>query len=93
VSTAEFLAHLRRLDVRLWADGERLRTSAPVGVLTPALRAELATHKTAILAFLRTAAGAAPAAFQQQHPFPWCHRRCRSRERYRRDTRPTIYLK
>jgi Condensation domain/TubC N-terminal docking domain len=70
VSTAEFLAHLRRLDVRLWADGERLRTSAPTGVLTPALLAELTARKAAILAFLRTATGAAHTAAPPLHAMP-----------------------
>ncbi len=47
------LSRLRGLDVKLWADGDRVRYSAPRGALTPALRAELAEHKADILAFLR----------------------------------------
>jgi thioesterase domain-containing protein len=50
-----FLAELRERDVQLWADGEQLRCAAPAGVLTPELRAELATHKSEILSFLRSA--------------------------------------
>ncbi len=48
-----FLAELRERDVQLWADGEQLRCAAPAGVLTPELRAELASRKTEILSFLR----------------------------------------
>jgi aspartate racemase len=47
------LSRLRGLDVKLWADGDRVRYSAPSGTLTPALRAELVEHKADILAFLR----------------------------------------
>lgn len=48
-----FLIHLRSLDVELQADGDRLRVSAPRGVLTSALRMELTDRKAEILAFLR----------------------------------------
>jgi amino acid adenylation domain-containing protein len=41
--------------VRLWADGDRLRYSAPKETLTPALRTELAERKSEILAFLHRA--------------------------------------
>src|SRR3990172_6659534 len=54
-ATSEFLSELRRLDVKLLIDGDRLRCYAPQGVLTPALRAELATRKADIVAFLRQA--------------------------------------
>ena len=47
------MAHLRHLDVKLWIEGGRLRYSASRGVVTPGLRAEMAEHKTEILAFLR----------------------------------------
>lgn len=47
MTIVEFLSHLRGLDVRLWVDddGDRLRCSTPNGVLTPALRTELAERK------------------------------------------------
>jgi TubC N-terminal docking domain/Condensation domain len=51
----ELMSHLRELDVKLWAEGDRLHWSAPKGILTPALRAELGRHKADILAFLREA--------------------------------------
>jgi amino acid adenylation domain-containing protein len=51
----KLLARFRRLGVKLWLDGERLRYSAPKGVLTPELTAELAANKAEIVEFLRTA--------------------------------------
>jgi len=48
----EFLSYLRSLDVKLWANGDRLRYSAPEGTLTPTLRAEVVERKTEILTFL-----------------------------------------
>ncbi len=51
----EFLSHLRNLDVRVWADDKQLRASAPDGVLTPELRAQLSARKAEILAFLHHA--------------------------------------
>jgi hypothetical protein len=55
----EFLSHLRGLDVRVWSDGDQLRASAPDGILTPELQAELKERKTEILAFLGNAREAA----------------------------------
>ena len=51
----ELLSHLRNLDIKLWAEGQRLRYNAPQGVLTPELRAELTQRKAEILAFLQQA--------------------------------------
>jgi hypothetical protein len=53
--TAKFLADLQRLDVRVWAEGDKLRCSAPEGVLTAAMREELAARKPEIIAMLRIA--------------------------------------
>ena len=50
-----FLAELHSRDIRLWADGGRLRCNAPAGVLTPELRDQLRQQKSEILAFLHTA--------------------------------------
>ncbi|MCP4660758.1 MAG: non-ribosomal peptide synthetase, partial [bacterium] len=55
MSPGELLSHLQSLDVRLWAEGERLRYSAPQGTLDPRLRAELKARKGEILDFLRSA--------------------------------------
>ena len=49
------LAELRRLDVQVWAEGDRLRCRAAKGVLTPELQQQLTTHKAALLEWLRSA--------------------------------------
>ena len=48
------LAELRSRDVQIWADGDRLRCSAPADVLTPELRDQLQQRKHDILGFLRS---------------------------------------
>lgn len=55
MTTAEFLFQLKRLDAKVWAEGDRLRCSAPKGILTPQLSAALASRKAEVLAFLRAA--------------------------------------
>ncbi|MCP4659013.1 MAG: hypothetical protein GY856_26680, partial [bacterium] len=55
MTTEELLSRLRRLDVVLWAEGDRLRFSAPKEVLDSDLRGELAARKQEILAFLLSA--------------------------------------
>jgi amino acid adenylation domain-containing protein len=52
MTTVEFLSDLRRLNVKLWMEENRLRYSAPQGTLTPALKAELSQRKAEILDFL-----------------------------------------
>jgi amino acid adenylation domain-containing protein len=54
VTIDELVAQVRALDIRLSVDGERLRCSAPRGVLTDGLREQLSTRKAEILAWLRT---------------------------------------
>ena len=54
MNAAEFVTLLRTLDITVVIDGDQLRCSAPPGVLTDALRGELAARKTEILAWLRT---------------------------------------
>src|SRR5436190_1639459 len=51
----DFLTMLRDQDIQVWADGERLRCSAPAGALRPELRDELRQRKDDILNFLRSA--------------------------------------
>src|SRR3984893_4986019 len=53
MTVPELVAHLRGLDVRLQADGDRLRLSAPKGVLSDELREQLSTRKAEILTWLR----------------------------------------
>ena len=55
MNTIEFLSYLRRLNIRLFADGDRLRCQAAPGTLTPILKAELAERKSEILTFLNQA--------------------------------------
>ena len=53
LTTMEFLASLRRLEIEVFVEGDRLRCSAPEGTVTPELSAELAQRKPALLALLR----------------------------------------
>ena len=55
MTVAELLSHMRRLDVDVWAEGDRLRLSAPPGVLTLEMREQLMARKYEIMAFIRTA--------------------------------------
>jgi aspartate racemase len=52
MTTLEFLSYLRSQDIRVWAEGEKLRFRAPENALTPALRAEMSERKADILSFL-----------------------------------------
>ena len=52
---AELLAGLRKLDVHVVLDGDRLRLNAPAGVLGDAQKRELSERKAEIIAFLRDA--------------------------------------
>jgi amino acid adenylation domain-containing protein len=64
------MSHLRGLDVKLWADGDRLCYDAPQGALTSALRTQLREHKAEILAFLRQANLAAGTTLAPIQPVP-----------------------
>ena len=59
MTVREYLARLQTLDIRLSVNGDRLHCSAPVGALTPDLRAELERMKPEVLAFLRSSETAA----------------------------------
>ena len=43
------LTELRRLGIRVWREGARLRVSSPPGVVTPDIQAEISRHRDAIL--------------------------------------------
>ena len=58
MTVVEFLSRLRTLEVKLWSEGDRLRFSAPPGVLTTDLREQLVERKSEILSFLREAKAA-----------------------------------
>ncbi|MCC7133143.1 MAG: amino acid adenylation domain-containing protein [Gemmatimonadales bacterium] len=49
----DLINKLRRLDVRIAVDGDRLSLNAPSGTVTDALRAEVAAHKAEILSFIK----------------------------------------
>src|SRR5262245_52252333 len=53
MSVAEFVSDLKKQDVRLSVNGQRLRVNAPKGVLTDTLRAQIAERKLELLQFLR----------------------------------------
>ena len=55
----DLLEELRSRDIDVWADGDQLRCTAPTGLLTPALQAQLRERKGEIVAFLRSAAALA----------------------------------
>ncbi|BAZ69369.1 nonribosomal protein synthetase [Fischerella sp. NIES-4106] len=49
----ELLSELKRLDIKIWAEGDYLRYDAPKGKLSSVLRSQLVERKQEILAFLR----------------------------------------
>lgn len=55
MSVATLLAELRHRDIRIWADDEQLRCSAPPGALVPELREQLRQYKADVLEFLHAA--------------------------------------
>ncbi|MCP4686752.1 MAG: AMP-binding protein, partial [Desulfobacterales bacterium] len=54
-AVGDFLPHLRKLNVKLWTEGEDLCYTAPEGVMTRELLGELAGRKEEITAFLMEA--------------------------------------
>ncbi len=62
LTTADFLAHLHRQGITVWADGENLRFNAPRDGFPAALRAELVARKTEVLTFLTSGEVSFPAA-------------------------------
>ncbi|MBN1220775.1 MAG: amino acid adenylation domain-containing protein [Anaerolineae bacterium] len=69
-SPLDLLDQLHRLDIKVWAEGDRLRYNAPPGRLSPTLKAELAKRKAELLAFLREADGVARADTSPILPAP-----------------------
>src|SRR5438045_737821 len=55
VIVTALLEELRSRDIRVWADGDQLRCSAPTGVLTPDLRNQLRERKADNVEFLHSA--------------------------------------
>lgn len=53
MKTVEFVSSLRRQGISLWVEGNTLRYTAPKGMITSTLKAELAQRKNEVLEFLR----------------------------------------
>ncbi len=70
-TTVQVLSLLRERGVKLWAEGEKLKYSAPPGALTAELLAEIKERKTELLGFLRQGDAArragAPARIEAAH--------------------------
>ena len=56
MTTAELLSHLRRQDIKVWADNGQVFCNGPKGALTSDLQAQLIERKQEILAFLSKSA-------------------------------------
>jgi hypothetical protein len=56
MTTQELLSELLKLDIKLWAEGERLHYNAPRGVMTSELQAKLVKHKNEIITRLQSSA-------------------------------------
>ncbi|WP_414568457.1 amino acid adenylation domain-containing protein [Nostoc sp. CCY 9925] len=52
LNTVEFLSYLRSLDIQVFIDGEKFRCTAPEGIITAELRAEIQKRKAEIIEFL-----------------------------------------
>ncbi len=52
---SEFLGKLASMDIKLWADGGKLRCSGPDHLMTPELQSEISARKLELLAFLERA--------------------------------------
>jgi amino acid adenylation domain-containing protein len=76
MNTIEFVNHLRRLDINLFLEGERLRCNAPEGTLTPTLKSEISSRKAEIISFLHqvnnqtNASALAPISRTENNTFP-----------------------
>ena len=53
MTAIELMDHLRSLEIEVWLEGDRLRSSAPRGVLTEALEDQLRLHRLELIDFLR----------------------------------------
>ena len=73
MNITELLQFLRRANVRLWLEGEKLRYSAPANALGPDQLAALAAHKPELVEMLRrnaTSASALPPIEKHQSSTP-----------------------
>jgi len=65
---AALLAQLQSLNIEIWVEGDRLRYSAPQGVLTAELRDQIVAHKPELLALLSAAQPTPPDAAVRLQP-------------------------
>ncbi|HYG65937.1 MAG TPA: condensation domain-containing protein, partial [Thermoanaerobaculia bacterium] len=70
MTTAQLLSRLRDLEVRLWAEEDRLCFHAPKGAITPEIREALGRHKPEVLALLRGGRSLAEGAGPEPGPAP-----------------------
>ncbi|MEG4595034.1 amino acid adenylation domain-containing protein, partial [Microcoleus sp. F8_C2] len=76
MNTIEFINNLRKLDINLFMEGDRLRCNAPEGTLTPALKSEINGRKAEIISFLhqannqKNASAIAPISRTENNTFP-----------------------
>ena len=72
----EFVNYLRKLDINLFLEGDRLRCNAPQGAITAELKSEMSGRKAEIIAFLQqaniqtTTTAIAPIFRTEQNTFP-----------------------
>jgi len=72
----EFVNYLRKLDINLFLEGDRLRINAPQGVITPEVKLEMTKRKAEIIPFLQqaniqtTTTALAPLFRTEQNTFP-----------------------
>jgi len=72
----EFVNYLRKLDINLFLEGDRLRINAPQCVITPELKSEMSERKAEIISFLQqaniqtTTTAIAPISRTEQNTFP-----------------------
>lgn len=74
---SDIIAELHNMGVRFWAEGDKLKLDAPVGVITTALREELARHKKTLMKTLTdprpgSIARPIPVRFNVEHPPRQC---------------------
>ncbi|MCT7952695.1 amino acid adenylation domain-containing protein [Ancylothrix sp. C2] len=72
----EFVNYLRKLDINLVLEGDRLRCNAPQGAITAELKSEMSRRKAEIISFLQqaniqtTTTAIAPISRTEQNTFP-----------------------
>ncbi|MEG3936148.1 amino acid adenylation domain-containing protein, partial [Microcoleus sp. T3_B1] len=75
-NTIKFINDLRKLDINLFMEGDRLRCNAPEGTLNPALKSEINGRKAEIISFLhqannqKNASALAPISRTENNTFP-----------------------